>query len=33
MVIRSRDRGNASRLATSWRSMGHGVAEFRIDPA
>jgi putative Mg2+ transporter-C (MgtC) family protein len=33
MVIRSRDRSNASRLATSWRSMRHGVVEFRIDPA
>jgi putative Mg2+ transporter-C (MgtC) family protein len=33
MVIRSRDRGNASRLAASWRSMRHGVVEFRIDPA
>jgi putative Mg2+ transporter-C (MgtC) family protein len=33
MVIRSRDRRNASRLATSWRSMRHEVVEFRIDPA
>jgi putative Mg2+ transporter-C (MgtC) family protein len=33
MVIRSRDRANASRLVDSWRSMRHGVIEFRIDPA
>ena len=33
MVIRSSDRANASRLVDSWRSMRHGVIEFRIDPA
>jgi putative Mg2+ transporter-C (MgtC) family protein len=33
MVIRSRDRANVSQLVDSWRSMKHGVIEFRIDPA
>ena len=33
MVIRSRDRNNVSQLVDSWRSMKHGVIEFRIDPA
>ena len=33
MVIRSRDRDNVSQLVDSWRSMKHGVIEFRIDPA
>jgi putative Mg2+ transporter-C (MgtC) family protein len=32
MVIRSRDRNNVSQLVDSWRSMKHGVIEFRIDP-
>jgi len=33
MVIRSRDRNNATRLAATWRGTGHGVMAFRIDPA
>ena len=33
MVIRSRDRANVAQLVDSWRSMKHGVIEFRIDPA
>ena len=33
MVIRSRDRANVTQLVDSWRSMKHGVIEFRIDPA
>jgi putative Mg2+ transporter-C (MgtC) family protein len=33
MVIRSRDRVHVSRLVDAWRSMKHGVIEFRIDPA
>ena len=33
MVIRSRDRANVSQLVDAWRSMKHGVIEFRIDPA
>jgi putative Mg2+ transporter-C (MgtC) family protein len=33
MVIRSRDRVHVSQLVDTWRSMKHGVIEFRIDPA
>jgi putative Mg2+ transporter-C (MgtC) family protein len=33
MVIRSRDRDNASRLAQTWRNANGSVLGFRIDPA
>jgi putative Mg2+ transporter-C (MgtC) family protein len=33
MVIRSRDRDNATRLAQTWHKANGSVLEFRIEPA
>ena len=33
MVIRSRDRDNATRLAQTWHKSNGSVLEFRIEPA